>query len=730
MAIQIYNLETNRPVSDLVVSEVYDSTFDSTALNALLPFFTQEFKPYNFIYGNFNLTNQGSGIDSWLANEIQNGMFYPIRYGIGYFYFLNVSNDIIEPVSGEIISEEISPEIKYWDWLTTFWDYLSEKDREMFENYWHGLKMASDSLNKKANRLLDAIAPEMSNEVIFEDYYEVPVGPLVSKPLNPDPTLSDTNYFIHPLNKILIDPAYDSDLNPIFHDMIEISASDYYKIRNIGLNCYIVIKVDNTSISDKYFKVSNLMSSEERPDSGRYYPPVNSDSSNYKYMIVVSGNLAYIGNNTFSIYFTTGKAYDIDSWVLALPILQTHITPGYPVEFQIDRDYTVSDNIVEFNHDIFASNEVSINNTILYCPKTSIIEYYLYDLYGKMINMSDWSLYNHDQYSGKTAINSIMKGLQDGSNLIDYTRALNAFYGMPIAPKNSKVIGLYESYDYIVTDINGNKITVELSGNAPLHPFIQSATKFNVTGKKEIKVNYVEDRSIGTIVILDASYLSIGDKLNIKLKNRFSIKDIVAETETNNAYITVYTDEGPYAIQHLIDIIQKISNYKKYPEMIIYNTENFTVNYNGIYHITSVEPIVNNEGLIKLNLYKTPDKTEPLYNDYIGTDFDNIGNAKNWYVHIPWPTHKFLYLLMDNSIYYKAYLDAPIDTIYESEDKLEKYQIIARNVSVIIKSMFPDWNQFDCFKKYTGINFESDILELTRIIPGGSFGSYFPSQVV
>jgi hypothetical protein len=610
-------------------------------------------------------------------------------------------------------------------------------DRGIFENFWHGMKIVGDSLTKKATRLMNSGAPEMSDENVFEDFYDIPVGPLVSKPLVLDPTDDGKNYTIRPLNKILIEPTYDSNYNPSFKDMVEISAQDYYKIRSIGLECYVIVKIDGGEIADKYFKISRLLSSEEDQDNpdpdnyGYYRPSMMNNYSTYKYMIEVVGNLAYINDNKFSIYLTTAKAYDIDPWIISIPMLQTHINEGYSVEFKIDTDYTISENILEFNHDVFDSGEISITDTILYCTKASIIENYLYDLYGKMIDVPDWLAYNYNNCSGKTAINSILMGLQNCSNFTDYWRALNAYYGMPIAPKNSKVIGLFESYSYTITSIDGNNINVYIPVGSSLHPFIQSGSRFLVEGKKDAVVIVVPDRSVATLTLHDASYLSVGDKLNLKLKNKFIIKDIYAETATENAYITVYNQDGYLPIKHLITTIQALSEDKKYPEIIIYGTEKLSVDYNGIYHIVNCEPIINNSSLIKLTLYKKSDGVEPLYNDYIGTDMiSNNDNIIHGYVHIPWPTHKFLYLLMEGNVYFKAYLDAPIDTIYDENDYLIKYQILSRNVSVFTKDMFPDWNQFDNFKKYNGISFESDIPEITRSIPGGNFGSYFPSGVV
>ena len=121
----IANLETNRPETDLVYSEVTDSTFDSAALSTLQSFLAVNFNVNDFIYKHFPITNTGSGKVSWFENEIRSGMLYMVRYGIGYFYFLNVTNDdVVDPVPAADLSEEITPEIKYWDYLTTFWDYL------------------------------------------------------------------------------------------------------------------------------------------------------------------------------------------------------------------------------------------------------------------------------------------------------------------------------------------------------------------------------------------------------------------------------------------------------------------------------------------------------------------------------------------------------------------------------------------------------------------------------
>jgi len=75
-------------------------------------------------------------------------------------------------------------------------------------------------------------------------------------------------------------------------------------------------------------------------------------------------------------------------------------------------------------------------------------------------------------------------------------------------------------------------------------------------------------------------------------------------------------------------------------------------------------------------------------------------------------------------------MDSPIDTIFDDEDPVTKYQVLSRNVSIFNKDIFQYWVQFDNFKRYNGINLESDSLEVIRAMPGATFGNYFPSGYI
>src|SRR5271157_4047954 len=88
------------------------------------------------------------------------------------------------PVITPILTQEVTNPVTYWDFLTTFFDYLSDSDRAMIENYWDGLKLSADELDRKATRLLSSSAPELSETNPVENYYEVVVSPFTSIPLN------------------------------------------------------------------------------------------------------------------------------------------------------------------------------------------------------------------------------------------------------------------------------------------------------------------------------------------------------------------------------------------------------------------------------------------------------------------------------------------------------------------------------------------------------------------
>ena len=75
-------------------------------------------------------------------------------------------------------------------------------------------------------------------------------------------------------------------------------------------------------------------------------------------------------------------------------------------------------------------------------------------------------------------------------------------------------------------------------------------------------------------------------------------------------------------------------------------------------------------------------------------------------------------------------MDAPIDTILEDGDVVDKYAALSRSVLAMRADGFLGWNEYDQFKRYTGLDSSMGILQLTGVIPYAQYGKYFPSAYV
>ncbi len=886
MPVEWDHVETNRPQSDLTVTVANNCTFNSTDPFSIFPstFDSEDFQETQFIYDTFGFENTGSGSTAWIAGEYNYGILNTDRDGIGFFYFYTAVPPFSydeRSIGDDGCEEDDFEKIHFWNYLSTFWNFLDNKSRDTIENLWYGMVIAGGSLTKKASRFLAAVAPTTVDVCQFEDYYDLYMSPMASRPVFLDPTQRSPKTIINPLRTILVEPEY-SGLTPVHSDLIEITGDDYHKIRNLGVRssgkitseCYVIIQPKSEDIDIRYFPVTDFYSSEEaydRPasarinrtlitqtiiddegltqsdleamgalkltsidttdisqykvtiqyggatsivwasdsltitvvkanpnqmsdiesapdtgtpwatklnispkgatkapiinnvdfedlynyvnaqtDSGRYYQNAGQvwrffdgysiaggdtvgdlgvgewvDSiAKYRYVVEVGGSLEYLGSEEFTIYFTTGKSYDINTEVLDLPYLNSGIEIG-GINFTKDIDYVFVDHIVEFNEDPFAVSGVEVDS-YLYCKKTPVIEKYLFTQHGGMVGIDDWTQYNYRNISGKAALNTLQKSLRNVSSLQEYERAMNVYYGLPVSPEKCKVVGLFESYGYKVIGISGLTVTVEIKSGEEIHPFVQpQCVIINSEGTQYTITGMITDRTQGKITLNTVDGISYGDRLNVRLNNKFKLKNVYAETSSTPAYVDAYIREGFRPIKHVIDTVNTITG--RWPELIIHGTSKLSVNYDGLYHATDAAPHPSGDpSLIRITLYKPAYDEDPLYNDYIGTDSVDMQGG---FAHLPWPTHKFLYLYMSESDkLYRAYMDAPMDTIYDSGDSLLQYQIICRNASVLNGTLFPTWNQYRNFRRSPDINTGSNIVEMIFADPSGVFGEYFPAR--
>ena len=734
--ITLDHVETNRSEGDFSFANDGESTFDSLALVALPdPFLAEDYDAADFSYNKYPLTNEGNDSDWWDDNNYNAGFGGLARITVGGLYFSEsvVAQSQIPTANVFPVCtyEDIKPRV-FWDYISTFFNFLDDKTIDVFEGYWSGMSIAGGAMMRKALRFLGVTAPEETNECISEDYYQVQLGPLYSKPTNLNPVSQEPNFNITPIDIIISEVDY-SDINtPEYSDIILISARDYYKIREIGIGTYLIAKSKDNSIADKVFNIINLMSSEEDESGDRYYPRSGEagDASKYNYAIKTNGDLAYLRTASFTIHLTTGRAYDIDPNIKILPTLQNYVLSGKGALFYDNEDYTLDNSTLEFNDDIFKSHSVDMGD-IVYSKHTPALEHMLYDMYGSLISIPDGNRYNYNNATGKAGVNSLLDSLQNASGRKEYEDTIKTYYGMPQAPDKSTVHGLYESYGYEVLGINSNIVLLKIPTGTSLHPFVRKYSEMLLEGYGNITVSDISDdeRSAGIINVVDVGPLKVGDKLYLKLVNKMEVSDVVSSSPTENATITVKYKEGPAGIKHLIDTVNGISNGLEYPEILVYDTNTETGGFNGTYHITDAYIIEGAlAGNVTLEIYKPEEGKVPVYNDFInGNDYTDLDSG---FVHIMWPTHKFLYTLVDKRYYLKMFLDAPIDTIYDAGDSLDKYQHIDRNVSIIDNSIFSHWNEFDNFRHFNNVHNKSTLVELTSVIPGAKFGRYFPSSYI
>jgi hypothetical protein len=161
---------------------------------------------------------------------------------------------------------------KFWNFISTFFSFLDDKSKNMIENFFEGLNITGSEITDRANNFVNAQAPEYTDTNVQENYYEIPVSPLISLPLKLDPTDINSKQMITPKELVIIEPWY-SNGTPVYGDIIEICAEDYYNLRDVAIGNYIVIVPKDNTIPIKYFKIDILKSSEEDPDGSRYYPP-------------------------------------------------------------------------------------------------------------------------------------------------------------------------------------------------------------------------------------------------------------------------------------------------------------------------------------------------------------------------------------------------------------------------------------------------------------------------
>lgn len=597
----------------------------------------------------------------------------------------------------------------FWRYLSNFFNYLEDKSRDTWEFAWEGMTFIASEMSKQAARFLYSSSPERSYTSPTIDYYDLSIDVLKARPTNIDLTQYQGRYILLSKGIVKSNPTA-AGRETVYNDMIELGKSYYDAIRNIAVGQYLVI-------GDKYFNVLNTLSPTETGD--RLFD---------KYVIQLeNANLSYIKEtDKISIYLTTGKVFKVGDDVIDVPRLYTRISDDTGKVFDKNVDYTFSEGYVEFNEDVIALGIIP-NGSVIYGKEIPVIETNLFNSYGALVDVRSWKTYNNDNISAKAMINSLLKGLQNPSDAEEYKACLGLYYGMPVSPDNAYVVGLFESYDYVVTGINGVWVTVSLKTGSSLHQFVQPGTKFIIDGTDTIvSVRYsntesdVISRATGEMKLNSVAGVSIGSILNIKLTNRLNLTQI-SKPLTGGSYFKCPHHTAGGEFNHISNYVN--TNFtNKYPEMLVYDSIK-----DSYYHFVSCTKPVDGYVNFTVDDNANNEIEEPRYNDYVDLVYgeDLIVNVGK--LHMPWPTHKYLLLRLSDDTLYKCYIDAPIDTIYETGDTVNKYQTLCRCIDITDQRIFSNWNEFGEFKRNNGIDPESNMLELIYTIPFAKYGFYFPN---
>ena len=448
------------------------------------------------------------------------------------------------------------------------------------------------------------------------------------------------------------------------------------------------------------------------------------DRSRFRHLIRIEGDISDLNNLNPEFYITTGRKFQVDSYVIDLPVLTPNITTDAKF-YTKNKDYTFYNNFVEFYEN---PREIITEVEILYCPRTDVIEYFLFELYGKLCNL-DWEQYNYDNETGKIAVNVIMKTLQNLSTMYDFDQSSNVYGGLPMAPFDCRVIGTYCSYDYEVIAVDPGSLTITLSipVGQKLHFFFIEGAYILVNDKFEVIIDSV-DYDNAVLELESVDNIAVGDTINVKLQNNFDLNRI-----TSPAAPLVGVFEHAIIIPAPLGYVDMLKCYsdifesvtEERPEIVIWNEEGV----NGIYHIMDTQIYTDGSGdsFLAIEYYHAEEQGigyDARYND-IAKDVE----AETAKVHFEWATHKFV-LLYDPVLKhtYRAYLDTPMDTILDSNDELKEGDVICRNINIFDKKNFPGFTEFNKFMGINSVNNHNKMLMVSGMPV--KHGTYFPGKEI
>ena len=581
----------------------------------------------------------------------------------------------------------------FWGMISKFYDLLQAGDRDRYEYLWEGLSTISSEMVRAVSRYMLTTDPNQIPTQPQLGIYGVAIDIAASVPFNIDPTDSNSrSIFI--AKKIIANPTANGR-----QDQIIVEKNIYDAFSDLATAKYAIIR---DGVTTRFFNIIGLYV-----------------GANNAYYMQIRADLSYVASSAkVSFSISSGTIYAIDQSITSMPRLRTNIMddtmPSTVFRSGVDYDFTAGR--VEFVNDIVSSGLI-YNGQSLFCEDVNVMESNMFNVWGSLTGLTDWSALDLDNVSAKAGITVLMKSLQNPSNVDDFERGLGILMGLQVAPQNGSVVGVFEEYDYVVTavDTMTSTVTFEIKDDSPLHPFIQIGTKFIIDGTVDI-VNVISlDRTLWQVVLDSASGITVGSVLNIQLRQRLPLIS-VTKPNLSNSYFTVAYHTDLSDIQHII------SNYGNVAPVFFIGGGS---GYDGLFHMYSAQLDGINHDIYIYDEWGSADV--PLYNDFI-VDAEVMATKNiSGFLHMPWPTCKYVLLSLVDGTLYKVFVDSKVDTDLDSGDAVTKFQPMTNCLRVLDEREFPMWNEYDGFRMQNGIDLVLNALELVWSIPGAKTGINFPN---
>ena len=580
----------------------------------------------------------------------------------------------------------------FWGMISGFYDNLKQSTRERYESLWEGVSVIASEMIRSVSRYMLTTDPTQVPTQPQMGIYGVAIDITQSLPYNIDQTDPNSRSAFVP-KQILANPTPSGR-----QDQFVVEKNVYDAFSSLSQAKYIIVNDGSTT---RYFLIQGMSS-----------PTANT------YVIQAYANTSYIAATakvTFSI--SSGCIYAVDPYIISLPYLKTNIMDDTAParKFVSGTDYVFSKGRVEFINDVVADGAVE-NGQSLFCENVDVMEFNLFNTWGSLTGLRDWVGLGLDNISAKAANTVLMQGLQNPANVVAFEKAMSVLMGLQLSPQKGQVVGVFEEYDYVVTSISGDTVYFRINDSNPLHEFIQIGTKFIVDGTTAIVNVSALDRALWSVTIDDVSAISVGSALNVQLLQRLPLL-AVTKPNLNNSYFTVayHTEFGD--IQHIIDVMMPDSA----PVFFIGGNSG----YDGLYHAYTTAFDGINHNISIFDEWAAGDT--PLYNDFV-VDAESLSKTTiSGYLHLPWPTCKYVLIRFQDQTLYKVFVDSKIDTVLDSGDAVEQFQPICRSLRVCDEREFPMWNEYDGFRMQNGIDLLLNALELVWTIPGAKTGINFPN---